>query len=75
VSSSTSIGNLQSTSEKVEFVLKHATPNVDVPSSSTNESNIDDHSVDEDRDDSTNSPIQQQGDDYSIARDRVRRQI
>ena len=75
VSSSTSTGNLQSTSEKVEFVLKHVAPNVDVPSSSTNESNTDDHSLDDDRDDSTTSPIQQQGDDYSIARDRVRRQI
>ena len=75
VSSSTSTGNLQSTSEKVEFVLKPATPNVNVPSSFTNESNIDDHCVDDDRDDSTTSPIQEQGDDYFIARDRDRRQI
>lgn len=75
VSSSTSIGNLQSTSKNVEFVLKLAAPNVDVPSSSTNESNIDDHPIDDDHDDSTTSPIQQQGDDYSISRDRVRRQI
>jgi len=75
VSSSTSTGNLQSTSEKVEFALKPAAPNVDVPSSSTNESNINNHCVDDDRDDSTTSPIQQPGDDYSIARDRDRRQI
>lgn len=75
VSSFPSTGNLQSTSEKVEFVLKPAAPNVDVPSSSTNESNIDDHVVDDDHEDNTTSPIQQQGDDYSIARDRVRRQI
>jgi len=75
LSSSTSTGNLQSTSEKVEFVLKPAAPNVDVPSSSTNESNINDHCVDDDRDDNTTSPIKQPRDDYSIARDRDRRQI
>lgn len=73
VSSSTSTRNLQGTSEKVE--LKPAAPDVDVPSSSTNESSIDDHHDDCDHDDSTTSPIQQQGDDYCIARDRTRRLI
>ena len=72
VSSSTSTGNLQSTSEKVELEMKSATPDVDVPSSSTYESSIDDH-VD-DRDDTT-VPIQPQQENYSIARHRERRQI
>ncbi|KAK2428994.1 gag-protease polyprotein [Trifolium repens] len=69
------IGNLQSTSEKVEFVLKPAAPDVDVSSSSINGSSTDDHGVEDDCDESTTSPIQQHGDDYSIARDRARRQI
>jgi hypothetical protein len=75
VVSSSSTGNLQSTSEKVEFVLKPTAPDVDVPSSSINGSSTDDHGVEDDRDESTTSPIQQHGDDYSIARDRARRQI
>ena len=74
VSSSTNTGNIQGSNEKVEFEFKSAVPGIDVPSSSTNESNNDHHDDDE-CDDKTTSPIQQQGDDYSIARDRARRQI
>jgi len=75
VSSSTNIGNIQGTNDKVEFEFKFAVPGIDVPSSSTNESNIDDHHDDGECDDRTTSPIQQQGDDYSIVRDKARRQI
>ncbi|XP_019432828.1 PREDICTED: uncharacterized protein LOC109339765 isoform X1 [Lupinus angustifolius] len=58
-------GNLQGTSEKVEFIIKSATPNVDISSSSTNQSSIDDHYID--CNDSTTSHIHQQENDYCIA--------
>ena len=43
MSSFTNTGNIYGTNEKVEFEFKYAVPSIDVPSSSTNESNIDDH--------------------------------
>ncbi|XP_019432829.1 PREDICTED: uncharacterized protein LOC109339765 isoform X2 [Lupinus angustifolius] len=55
----------QGTSEKVEFIIKSATPNVDISSSSTNQSSIDDHYID--CNDSTTSHIHQQENDYCIA--------
>ncbi|KAE9611207.1 putative RNA-directed DNA polymerase [Lupinus albus] len=57
----------------MKLIVKPAAPNVDVPSSSTNESSINDHYVY--CDDNTTSPIHQQEDDYCIARDRARRLI
>ncbi|XP_019459949.1 PREDICTED: uncharacterized protein LOC109359708 [Lupinus angustifolius] len=59
-------GNLQGTSEKLELIVKPTTPNVDVPSSSTNQSSIDDCYVD--NDDSTTSSIHQQ-EDYYLAQE------
>jgi len=59
----------------MEFEFKSEVPGIDVPSSSKNDSNIDNHHDDGECDDRTTSPIQQQGDDYCIARDRARRQI
>jgi len=75
VSSSTNTGSIQGSNEKVEFEFKYSIPGIDVPSSSTNESNIDNHDDDGECDDRTTSPIQQQGDDYCIARNKARRQI
>ena len=59
MSSSTNTGNIQGTNEKVEFEFKSAVLGIDVPSSSTNESNVDDHHDDGECDDRTISPIQQ----------------
>ena len=66
-----SINNLQGTSEKVELELKSIAPNVDIWSSSINESSVD-HGDDRDRDDSTASPVQSQQEDFFIAQDRLR---
>ena len=43
VSSSTNTGIVQGSNEKVEFEFKYVVPSIDVLSSFTNESNIDDH--------------------------------
>ncbi|KAE9621582.1 hypothetical protein Lalb_Chr01g0016321 [Lupinus albus] len=74
VSSSTSTGNLQCNSEKVEFIVKSAAPNVDVPSSSTNESRIDNQYAYCDYDDNTTYPTHHDNDNC-IAQDRAKRLI
>ena len=57
--SSTNTTNMHGTNEKVEFEFKSSDPGIDVPSSYTNESNIDDLHDDSECDDRTTSLIQQ----------------